>query len=371
MTARTDATSQPGGAGLVQAGQPGAGLVQAGLADPGWGGTGGPAPRTWEAALAALAASRPELVVMTAENRAAIRNLPPLLGPRFIDVGICEQTMIGAAAGLALRGRTPVAHALATFLVMRAFEFIRTDVGIPNLPVTLVGAVPGFLSDGNGPTHQALEDVSLMRGIPHMQVVCPADEEELVAALPAILDRRAPCYVRFNAMPPAVVHTTPFEIGRAEVAAPGAEGGVTLLTYGFLLREVMAARQVLEECGVPAAVLNMRTLKPIDEAAVVAAARRSRLLATVEDHFQIGGLYSIVAEVMVRHGVSCRLQSISLGERWFRPALLPAVLAHEGFTGPAIAGRVLAEISGVGANSVLDETLVDNPGGFLRPAGWR
>src|SRR5260370_14573366 len=169
---------------------------------------------------------------MTAENRAAIRNLPAALGARFIDVGICEQTMIGAAAGMGGRGRTPVAHALATFLVMRAFEFIRTEVGIANLPVTLVGAIPGFLSDGNGPTHQALEDVALMRGIPHMQVVCPADEEELIAALPAILDSGAPCYVRHNALPAAVVHTAPFEIVRAELVSAGGEGRVTVRTYG-------------------------------------------------------------------------------------------------------------------------------------------
>src|SRR5215470_12767192 len=98
------------------------------------------------------------LIVMTAENRAAIRNLPALFGDRFIDVGICEQTLVGAAAGLALRGRTPVVHALASFLTLRAFEFIRTDVGIAQLPVKLVGAFAGFLSEANGPTHQALED---------------------------------------------------------------------------------------------------------------------------------------------------------------------------------------------------------------------
>jgi transketolase len=325
----------------------------------GWAGTGGPPPATWEEALLALAAVRPELVVLTAENRAAIRNLPPALGARFIDVGICEQTMIGVAAGLALRGRTPVVHALATFLVMRAFEFIRTDVGIANLPVKLIGAVPGFLSDGNGPTHQALEDVALMRGIPHMQVVCPADNEELIAALPAVLDSGAPCYVRFNAMPPSVVHCEPWRLGRAELLAPGAQGGVTLLSYGFLLREAAAAQLLLEQQGVPAALLNLRSLKPLDEGAVVAAARRSRLLVAVEDHFQIGGLYSIVAEVLVRHGVGgCRLQSISLGERWFQPALLGDVLQHEGFTGHAIAGRVLAEL---GEGALLDATVVDQP----------
>ena len=160
---------------------------------------------------------------MTAENRAAIRGLPARLGDRFIDVGICEQTMIGAAAGLALRGRIPVCHALATFLTLRAFEFIRTDVGIARLPVKLVGAVPGFLSEANGPTHQAIEDIALMRAIPGMQIVCPADEAELLAAMPAVLASDAPCYVRFNAMRPAVEHPAPFEMGRAEVLSEGGD----------------------------------------------------------------------------------------------------------------------------------------------------
>src|SRR5579883_2560436 len=172
---------------------------------------------TYEETLKAIAEKNPNVVVMTAENRAAIRGLPAKLGPRFIDVGICEQTMIGAAAGLALRGRLPVAHALATFLTMRAFEFIRTDVGLPALPVKLVGGVPGFLSEANGPTHQAIEDVALMRAIPHVQIVCPADEVELAAAMPAVIDSPEPCYVRFNAVKPAVEHRAPFELGRAEI----------------------------------------------------------------------------------------------------------------------------------------------------------
>ena len=380
-TAAAGNAGNPGNAGRAadashpgNAGNPAAGAnVGTGMgADAGWAaaaadwaGTGRPAPASYEKALAELAATRPELVVMTAENRAAIRNLPPILGDRFIDVGICEQTMVGAAAGLALRGRIPFAHALATFLVMRAFEFIRSDVGIANLPVKLIGAVPGFLSDGNGPTHQAIEDVALMRGIPHMQVICPADEAELLAALPAIVDSGAPCYVRYNASPPAVAHVAPFEIGRAELLAAGAEGGVTLMTYGFLLREAVAARALLEAQGIAVRLLNMRSLKPIDEQAIVAAARRSSLLVAVEDHFQTGGLYSIVAEVMVRHGVLCRLQSISLGERWFKPALLPAVLEHEGFTGAAIAAKVLAHLGQLAGE--LEETHVDNPGGHPHP----
>src|SRR5215471_14054191 len=162
-------------------------------------GTDGPV--TYEERLAEIAESNPSVVVMTAENRAAIRNLPVTLGPRFIDVGIAEQTLVGAAAGLALQGRVPVAHALASFLTMRAFEFIRTDVGIARLPVKLVGSLPGILSEANGPTHQALEDVALMRVVPGFEVFCPADAEDLRLGLPAVVLSRSPTYVRLNLRP--------------------------------------------------------------------------------------------------------------------------------------------------------------------------
>jgi transketolase len=293
----------------------------------------------YEDLLASLAEADPRVVVMTAENRAAIRNLPPRLGDRFVDVGICEQTMIGAAAGLALRGRVPVCHALATFLTLRAFEFIRTDVGIARLPVKLVGAVPGFLSDGNGPTHQALEDIGLMRSIPHMQIVCPADEAELLAALPAIVASPDPCYVRFNALPPSVTHHAPFELGRAEVLSEGDD--VSILTYGFMLREAEVARRRLEAAGVRVRLINLRTLRPVDSRAILRAAAESKLVVTVEDHFKVGGLYSILCELLVESGVRARVLPIALDQRWFRPALLGDVLAFEGFDGASIERRVL------------------------------
>ena len=178
---------------------------------------------TYEERLVEIAERNADVIVMTAENRAAIRNLPNRLGSRFVDVGIAEQTLMGAAAGLALRGRIPVTHALATFLTMRAFEFIRTDIGIARLPVKLVGAVAGFLSEANGPTHQALEDVSLMRGIPGMNVCCPADEDEMVEALGSILEDGAPWYIRYNAHPPVFRHRTPFVPGTAEVVTDGTD----------------------------------------------------------------------------------------------------------------------------------------------------
>jgi len=295
--------------------------------------------RTYEQVLREAALADEEIVVMTAENRVAIRNLPRELGRRFIDVGIAEGTMVGAAAGLALRGRKPVVHALATFLTMRAFEFIRTDVGIGNLPVKLVGGVPGFLSDGNGPTHQALEDVALMRGIPHMQVFSPADGEDMVIGLPAILASPSPCYIRYNALPAPVRHDTAFTPGKAELVAEGAD--VAILVHGFLLREVMRALPPLRERGISARVLNMRMLEPVDESAILGAARETGLVVSVEDHFRKGGLATIVAEVLTRHTTAARHLPLALDGRWFTPGLLEPVLDNEGFTGPQIAQKIL------------------------------
>lgn len=298
---------------------------------------------SYEQALGKLAAERDDLVVLTAENRAAIRGLPAALGPRFIDVGVCEQTLVGSAAGLALRGRTPVVHALASFLTLRAFEFIRTDVGLPGLPVKLVGYVPGVLSEANGPTHQAIEDVALMRGIPGMKVFCPADLQELVSALPALLEDRAPWYVRYNGAPPAVAHREPFTAGRAEVLSSG--DGVAILTYGFLLREADKARVLLEARGVPVRLVNLRTLKPLDESTVLSAAREAHLVVTLEDHFLTGGLYSILAELLLRHRLAPRVLPLAFEERWFKPALLGDVLVYEGLTGDRIAERILVALS--------------------------
>src|SRR6185503_16012250 len=214
---------------------------------------GGAMMNAYERTLHSLAASDPDVIVMTAENRAAIRSLPAALGNRFIDVGVAEQTLVGMAAGLALRGRKPIVHALAAFLTMRAYEFIRTDIGIARLPVKLVGGVPGFLSDANGPTHQAIEDIALMRGIPGMKVLCPADEADLVASLPALLADPAPCYVRYTAAPAAFAHPLPGQPHRIETVADGDD--VAILSFGLLVGEALDARARLAAEGVSARVL--------------------------------------------------------------------------------------------------------------------
>lgn len=299
---------------------------------------------TYEDTLCDLVTSDPRFVVMTAENRAAIRTLPPRIPEgHFIDTGITEQTMVGMAAGLALRNRVPVLHALSTFLTMRAFEFVRTDVGIGNLPVKLVGAVPGFLSEANGPTHQAIEDVAIMRGIPGMQIFCPADEQDMLLGLPAVLKSPAPFYIRYNNLTPVVEHT-PFEIGKAEQFGEGND--VAILTYGTLFKQAHEAKTLLEGQGIQTRLLNLRTLKPIDENVVLKAVKSSSLVVLLEDHFQTGGLFSIVSELLLEHQLTCRTLPISLRERWFKPALLQDVLEYEGFTAQAIAEQITRTIKG-------------------------
>lgn len=277
-------------------------------------------------------------IVMTAENRAVVKELPPVLGNRFIDTGITEQTMIGMAAGLALRGRVPVCHALAPFLIYRAYEFVRTDVGIAHLPVKLSAWIAGFLSDGNGPTHQAIEDVALMRTIPGMTVFCPSDNDDMLKMLPEIWASPHPAYVRLNVRPDVYGKHTPFKTGVAEVISEGTD--VTILTYGMLLEETLKAVEILKNKGLSVGLLNMRSLKPVDEQAILKVAATSKLLVTVEDHFLTGGLYSIIAEVLLKNRTTADVLPLALDEKWFKPGLLSEVLKYEGFTGEQIAERI-------------------------------
>jgi transketolase len=296
----------------------------------------------YEELLLQLVKEDDRIVVMTAENRAAIRNLPDIVSDRFIDVGIAEQTMIGMSAGLALRGRIPIVHALATFLTMRAFEFIRTDVGIGKLPVKLVGAVPGFLSEGNGPTHQAIEDISLMRGIPPINIFCPADEEDMLLGLKEVLLNPSPFYIRYNNFKPAVEHDRDFRIGKAEIISQGRD--IIILTYGILLKQAIEAADILRAEGRSVGVINLRTLKPIDEDLLKNICLSDILVVTLEDHFITGGLFSILSEFIVKEKLVCNVLPIALENKWFKPAMLPDVLEYEGFTSEKIAGRINKEI---------------------------
>jgi transketolase len=159
-------------------------------------------------------------------------------------------------------------------------------------------------------------------------------------APPQLLDSREPCYIRYTGEAPVVAHTTPWEIGRAEVLSEGE--AVSLLAYGPLLGEAAKAAEILEDRGLPVRLVNMRTLKPVDEEAILTSAHHTHMIVTVEDHFAVGGLYSIACEVLARHRVPARILPIAFEERWFTPALLPDVLHAERLTGRQIAQRVLS-----------------------------
>lgn len=294
---------------------------------------------SYQDALSDLCDADPRLVVMTAENRATLRRLGPRLGERFIDVGIAEQTLVGAAAGMALGGHVPIVHGLAAFLTMRAFEFCRTDVGLAELPVKLVGNVPGFLSEHNGPTHQAIEDVALMRLIPSMRIFAPSDREELVAALHEIVSDPYPWYIRFNDRPASVDHAG-WETGVAETLSQGEV--VTILTYGYMVTPALSAARLLESAGVGVTVVNMRTLAPFDTGAILRALD-TRLCVTVEDHHRSGGLATMVAEVALAHRRSTAVLTLAL-DTFFPAGDVESVTRNCRFDPESISQRILARL---------------------------
>ena len=176
-----------------------------------------------------------------------------------------------------------------------------------------------------------------MRGIPNLHVLCPADAEDMVLGMRDVFASPNPVYFRHIGHP-AVVEHQPFEYGQAEQVMDGHD--VTLLVYGLLFREAYGAAQMLAEEGLSVRLLNMRMLKPVDEAAILRAARETRLLVTIEDHFLTGGLYSIISEILVREQVMAPVLPLALDNRWFKPALLDEVLEHEGFTAAQIKAKI-------------------------------
>ncbi len=254
-------------------------------------------------ALAALAAARQEIVLMAAQGRMPLADVDDSLGARVIDVG-SEDALVSAAAGLALRGRMPIVHASSEVLAQHAFE-LAAWIGARRLPVTLVG-FPPVTSAPFGPT---FEDLVLMRAVPGLQVFCPADRDELHEALPVIVASGRPSYVRYTAAAPSIAHVERFAIGRAEIVA--SEDGVSILSCGSALGEAESARRRLSERGVPVRLVNLRSLEPLDEAALVDAARPAELVVTLDGGRAVrGGLYTLLAEVCLKHRLAPRVLAV-------------------------------------------------------------
>lgn len=219
----------------------------------------------------------------------------------FLDMGIAEQDMVGTASGLALGGIIPFASTYGVFLAGRAWDQIRTTVCYNNLNVKLAGAHAGISVGPDGATHQALEDVALMRVLPNMTVVVPCDAVETEKATLALAEREGSCYIRFGreSVPVITDEDSPFEIGKANVLRDGKDA--VLFANGAMVYEGLEAAKQLAGEGIDLMVVNLHTVKPLDQEAVVAAAQKTGRVITAEEHQAAGGMGSAVAECLAQN----------------------------------------------------------------------
>ena len=252
-------------------------------------------------ALAELGAEYPELVVLDADLAGATKTavFMKAFPERHIDCGIAECNMVSVAAGLATTGKIPFASTFAMFAAGRAFEQIRNAVGYPHLNVKIGATHAGISVGEDGATHQCNEDMALMRTIPGMVVINPADDVEAKAAVKAALEYVGPVYLRFGRLAVPVFNDAEnykFEIGKGIVLKEGTD--VTIFATGLEVNESMEAAKMLEADGINAEVINIHTIKPIDKELVAASAKKTGKVVTVEEHSIIGGLGSAVCEVL-------------------------------------------------------------------------
>ncbi|WP_442945414.1 transketolase family protein [Oceanirhabdus sp. W0125-5] len=218
---------------------------------------------------------------------------------RFLNMGIAEGNMMTVAAGLATCGKIPFASTFAIFAAGRAFEQIRNSIAYPKLNVKVCATHAGITVGEDGASHQAIEDISLMRSIPNMVVISPSDAVEASAAVKAVAEYNGPCYVRLGRLAVNVINDNEeykFEIGKAVQLREGNE--VAIIATGMMVDAALEAYNTLAEEGIKARVINIHTIKPIDEEAIAAAARDCGVIVTAEEHSVIGGLGSAVAEVV-------------------------------------------------------------------------
>ena len=244
-------------------------------------------------AVTALAAENPDIVVLDADLAEATKTciFEKKYPERFIDCGIAEGNMIGIAAGLATCGKIPFAASFAMFSAGRAYEQVRNSVGYPHLNVKIAGSHAGISTGEDGATHQCCEDIALMRTIPGMVVLNPADHYEMLAAVKAAAQHNGPVYLRLGRLAVESVHNNDdyhFELGKGITLRDGKD--ITIAATGLMVGEAVKAAKSLEAQGIDARVLDIHTIKPIDEDLLVKAAQETGHIVTVEEHNVIGGL---------------------------------------------------------------------------------
>ncbi len=254
-------------------------------------------------ALAELGKKHDNLVVLDADLAAATKTgiFKKEFPERHADCGIAESNMMGIAAGLAATGMVPFASSFAMFAAGRAFEQVRNSIGYPHLNVKIGATHAGISVGEDGATHQCNEDIALMRTIPGMTVINPSDDVEARAAVEAAYEMEGPVYLRFGRLAVPVINDRPdykFEIGKGVTLRDGKD--LTIIATGLCVSESLGAAEKLEEIGINARVINIHTIKPLDEELILKAAQETGRIVTVEEHSVIGGLGSAVSDCVIR-----------------------------------------------------------------------
>ncbi|MBR6909118.1 MAG: transketolase family protein [Lachnospiraceae bacterium] len=252
-------------------------------------------------ALKELAEEFPNLVVLDADLAAATKTgiFKKAYPDRHIDCGIAECNMMGVAAGLSLTGKIPFCSSFAMFAAGRAFEQVRNSIGYPHLNVKIGATHAGITVGEDGASHQCNEDIALMRTIPGMVVMCPADDIEAKAAVRAALEHEGPVYIRFGRAAVPVINDRPeykFEIGKGTIVREGKD--VTIVATGICVDSALGAAEKLAADGISAEVINICTIKPLDVDIIVGSAKKTGKVVTVEEHSVIGGLGSAVCDAL-------------------------------------------------------------------------
>lgn len=255
---------------------------------------------------------------------------------RFFNVGIAEQNLVGTAAGLAASGKTPFVSTFAMFAAGRAFEQIRNSVCYPKLNVKVAATHAGLTVGEDGASHQAIEDVSLMRSLPNMTVLVPADEEETRQAIAWAAAYQGPVYIRLGRMSVDNVSPEGYVFAPAKAAVLTEGNDVTLIANGVMVMAALEAAKMLAAEGIQARVINMASVKPLDEAAVVSASKETGAIVTCEEHSIIGGLGSAVAEVLAEQAPA-PLERVGVKDTFGESGKPKELLAKYGLTAADVA----------------------------------
>ena len=297
-------------------------------------------------ALAEFGAKYENLVVLDADLAAATKTstFKKAFPDRFFDCGIAENNMINVAVGLSLSGKIPFASTFAMFAAGRSYEQIRNSIGYPHTNVKIGATHAGITVGEDGATHQCNEDLALMRTIPGMTILNPADAVEARLAVEAAIKMQGPCYLRFGRMAVPVIFDKDykFEIGRGVKLADGTD--VSLIATGIEVEQALAARELLAAEGISASVINIHTIKPLDEDLVVAEAQKTGAIVTCEEHSIIGGLGGAVAECL---SAKCPTPVLRVGVEDTSGRSGPAkeLVSYFGLDAAAIAAKAKAAVA--------------------------